>query len=133
MLSVRPLFNQSVERRASEIVQGSETLRTFLLSVFWISTFGSVVQLLILFSACWIIFSGAYSFSELNFDVFLTQYIPMFLWIKALIVTLLGNVGHWVLTIPVLVISPFKLVAGTIIGLWAFSAAKKIPATSTHT
>ena len=107
-------------------------MRTFLLSVFWFTTFGSVVQMLILLASCWIVFSGAYSFSALNFDVFFTHYIPLFVWVKTLIVTLLGGIGHWILTIPVLVITPLKLVAGTIIGLWAYSTAKKIPAKPMH-
>jgi len=103
-------------------------MRKFLLTIFWITNLGNVIQLLIMATASWIIFSGAHSFFDLNVNVFITQYIPVFIWIKTLIVTLLGDFGYWILTIPILVIAPLKLVAGTIIGLWAYSAAKSMPA-----
>ena len=61
-------------------------MRTFLLTIFWITNLGNVIQLLIMASASWIIFSGAYSFFDLNVNVFITQYIPMFIWIKTFIV-----------------------------------------------
>ena len=48
-------------------------------------------------------------------------------------ITGLGSVGHWILTIPILIIALFKFVTGTIIGLWAYSVAKKMPAKPTHT
>ena len=102
-------------------------MRTFLLTIFWITNFGNVIQLLIMASASWIIFSGAYSFSDLSLDVFITQYIPIFVWIKRFIVELLGVLGYWILSIPILIISPLKLVVGTIIGLWAYSVAKDMP------
>jgi len=108
-------------------------MRTFLLTIFWITNLGNVIQLLIMASASWIIFSGAYSFYDLSMNVFITQYIPMFIWIKTLIVTLLGNFGNWILTIPILLIAPVKFVIGTIIGLAAYSAAKDMPAAPTHT
>ena len=98
-------------------------MRTFLLTIFWITNLGNVIQLLIMASASWIIFSGAYSFFDLNVNVFITQYIPIFIWIKTFIVERLGDVGHWILTIPILIIAPLKLVTGTIIGLWAYSVA----------
>ena len=100
-------------------------MRTFLLTIFWITSLGSVIQLLIMASASWIIFSGAYSFFDLTVSVFITQYMPVFIWIKTFIVALLGSVGHWILTIPILIIAPIKLVVGTIIGLWAYSVEKK--------
>ena len=108
-------------------------MRTFLLSIFWITNLGNVIQLLIIASASWIIFSGAYSFFDLNVNIFITQYVPWLLWAKTFIVELLGDFGYWILTIPVLVIAPLKLVAGTIIGLWAYSVAKNMPAAPTHT
>jgi len=108
-------------------------MRTFLLAIFWFTSLGSVIQVLIIVSASWIIFSGAYSFSDLNVNVFITQYIPMFVWIKTLIVELLGDFGYWILTIPILIISPLKLVVGTIIGLWAYSVAKAMAAEPAHT
>jgi len=108
-------------------------MRTFLLTIFWVSNFGNVIQLLIMASASWIIFSGFYSFSDLNVSVFITQYVPWLLWIKTLIVALLGEFGRWVLTIPILIIAPLKFVAGTIIGLWAYSVARKMPVGSTNT
>ena len=108
-------------------------MRTFLMAIFWVTNLGNVIQLLIMASASWIIFSGAYSFTDLNVNVFITQYIPVFLWIKTFIVWLLGDLGRWILTIPILIIAPLKLVAGTIIGLWAYSVAKKMPAKSAHT
>ena len=102
-------------------------MRTFLLTIFWVANFGNVIQLLIMVTGGWILFSGAYSFFDLNVDVFITNYFPWFLWLKILIVELLGELGIWVLTIPILIIAPLKLVAGTIIGLWAYSVAKNMP------
>jgi hypothetical protein len=104
-------------------------MRIFLLTVFWITNLGNVVQLLIIASASWIVFSGAYSFSDLDVNVFITQYVPIFVWLKTLIVKFFGDLGHWILTIPILVISPLKFIAGTIIGWWAYSTARKMPAT----
>jgi hypothetical protein len=106
-------------------------MRKLLLTIFWVTNIGNVIQLLVIATASWILFSGAYSFSDLNVDVFITRYVPWFLWLKVLIVRLLGEVGHWVLKLPVLVIAPLKLVAGTIIGMWAYSAARKMPDGST--
>ena len=103
-------------------------MRTFLLTIFWVTNVGNVIQLLIMVTAGWILFSGAYSFFGLNVGVFITDYVPWLLWLKTLIVQLLGELGIWVLTIPILIIAPLKLVAGTIIGLWAYSVAKNMPA-----
>jgi hypothetical protein len=108
-------------------------MRTFLLTIFWITNLGNVIQLMIMVSASWIIFSGAYAFFDLNVNVFITQYIPMFIWIKTFIVALLGDFGYWILTIPILIIAPLKLVIGTIIGLWAYSVAKSMPGEPTYT
>jgi len=99
-------------------------MRNFLLTIFWVTAVGSVIQVLIILSASWIILSGPTAFSELTLDVYIAQYIPVFDWIRTLISTLLGELGHWILALPILVISPLKLVAGTLIGLWAYSAAK---------
>ncbi len=108
-------------------------MRTFLLTIFWITNLGNVIQLLIMASASWIIFSGAYSFTDLNVNVFITQYIPVFLWIITFIVGLLGDFGHWILTIPILIIAPLKFIGGTIIGFWAYSVAKKMPVGPAYT
>ena len=102
-------------------------MRTFLLCIFWVANVGNVIQLLIMVSAGWITYSGAYSFSELSVNVFITQFIPWLLWLKTIIISLLGEFGRWVLEIPILVIAPLKFIAGTVIGLWAYSLAKKMP------
>ena len=102
-------------------------MRTFLLTVFWITNFGNVIQLLIMTSAGWLIFSGDYSFFDLNVDIFFTQVVPWLLWIKTFIVALLGEFGRWILSIPILIIAPLKFIMGTIIGLWAYSVAKNMP------
>ena len=103
-------------------------MRTFLLTIFWITNLGSVIQLLIIASASWILFSGAHSFFDLNVNVFITQYVPWLILIKTILVHLVGDFGYWILTIPILIIAPVKLVLGIIIGLWAYSAAKYMPA-----
>ena len=108
-------------------------MRTFLLTIFWVTNLGSVIQLLIMVSASWIILSGTNSFFDLNVDVYITQYVPWLLWIKTILVQLLGDFGYWILTIPILIISPVKLVLGTIIGLWAYSVAKGMPDKSAYT
>jgi len=107
-------------------------MRKFLLTIFWFTNVGNVVQLLVMASATWIILSGAYTFSDLDLNAYLTRYVPWLLWAKTLIVWVYGDFGRWILTIPILVISPLKFVAGTIIGLWAYSAAKKIPTESAN-
>jgi len=84
-------------------------MRTFLLAIFWITNLGSVIQLLIMASGCWIVFSGAYSFTDLNVYVFVTQYVPWLLWVKTFIVEFLGDFGIWILTIPILIIAPLKV------------------------
>jgi len=107
-------------------------MRTFLLAIFWITNLGNAIQLLIMASAGWILFSGAHSFFDLNVNVFITQYVPWLLWIKTIVVELLGDFGYWILTIPILVIAPLKLVVGTIVGLWAYSIAKDMPTETAH-
>ncbi|NIV16885.1 MAG: hypothetical protein GWN47_00410 [Woeseiaceae bacterium] len=106
-------------------------MRTVLLTIFWITNLGNVIQILIMASASWIIFSGAYSFLDLDVNVFITQYIPLIIWVKTVIVALPGDFGHWILAIPILVIAPVKLVIGTIIGWWAYSVAREMPAEPT--
>ena len=108
-------------------------MRTFLLTIFWITSLGSVVQLLITASAIWIIFSGASSFFELNVNVYITQYIPWLLWVKILIVEVFGAFGRWILTIPILFIAPLKLITGKMIGVWAYTVAKDMPVEAAHT
>jgi hypothetical protein len=102
-------------------------MRTFLLTVFWITNLGSVIQLLIIVSASWIILSGANSFFDLNVDVFITQHVPWFLWIKTILVQFLGDFGYLILTIPILIIAPVKLVLGMMISVWVYSVAKGMP------
>ena len=103
------------------------------MTIFWITNFGNVIQFLVIASASWIIFSGTYSFSELSAGVFITEYIPWLLWLKSFIVALLGEFGRWVLAIPVLIIAPLKFFSGTLIGLWAYSVAKKMPVEPAYT
>ncbi|PCI74075.1 MAG: hypothetical protein COB20_15515 [SAR86 cluster bacterium] len=102
-------------------------MRNFLLTIFWISSVGNVIQFLIMVSAGWLIFSGNYSFFELNVTVFVTQVAPWLQWIEAIIIALLGDLGRWILSIPIFIISPIKFIAGAVIGWWAYSTAKNIP------
>ena len=102
-------------------------MRTFLMTVFWFTNFGNVIQTLVISSALWILFSSAYTFSDLSLNVYITQYVPWLLWAKTLLVALLGEFSRWILAIPILVIAPIKLITGTIIGLWAYSVAKTMP------
>ena len=102
-------------------------MRTFLLTIFWVSNIGNGIQLLIMASAGWLIFSGVYSFFGLNLEVFVTQVAPWLIWIKTILAALLGEFGIWILAIPIFILSPIKFTAGVIIGLWAYSTAKKIP------
>jgi hypothetical protein len=102
-------------------------MRTFLLTVFWVTAVGSVMQLLVIGTGGWIVFSGASSFSELSVNVFVTEFVPWLLFLKTLIISLFGELGRWILEIPILVIATLKLVTGTIIGLWANSVVKAMP------
>ncbi len=102
-------------------------MRSFLMFVVWITNFGNFIQTLVITSALWILYNSGYSVSSLSVDVYITQYVPWLLWLKTLIVGLLGEFGRWILTIPILVIAPIKFIAGTLIGGWAYSVARKMP------
>jgi hypothetical protein len=78
-------------------------------------------------SAGWHIFSGVYSFLDLNLDVFVTQVAPWLFWIKTILAALLGEFGIWILSIPIFILSPTKFIAGIIVGWWAYSTAKNMP------
>jgi len=101
-------------------------MRTFLMTIFWLSNIGNVIQLLIMASARWLIFSGVYSFFELNVVIFVTQVVPWLQWIETVIIALLGDFGRWILLIPIFIISPIKFIAGALIGWWAYSTAKNM-------
>ena len=102
-------------------------MRIFLLTIFWITNIGSVIQLLIIVSAGWVLFSGASSFFELDVNLFVTQIVPWLFWVKTILVKFFGDLGYWILTIPILIVAPVKLVFGVIIGLWVYSTAKDLP------
>ena len=108
-------------------------MRTFLMSVVWITNFGNFIQMLVISSALWILFTSAYAFADLSVNVYITQYVPWLLWLKTFIVALFGEFGRWILTIPILVIAPLKFVTGTIIGWWAYSVARKMPVGPAYT
>jgi len=102
-------------------------MRTLLMTIFWISCVGNVCQLLIFVSAAGLVFTGVYSVFDLNFDVFLTLVAPWLHWVKSILTYLFGEFGVWILSFPVMVISPIKFILGVIIGWWAYSTAKTIP------
>ena len=104
-------------------------MRTFLLTIFWLSNTGNVIQLLIMTSAGWLIFTSNYSFSDLSLGVFVTQVVTWLGWIETVIVALFDDFGRWVLSIPILIITPIKLIGGVVIGWWAYSTAKDMPRT----
>ena len=101
-------------------------MRNFLLAIFWISNIGNVIQSLIMISAGWFIVSGDYSFLDLSVIIFVTEVAPWLQWIETILVAFLGDFGRWILSIPILIISPIKFLAGVIIGWWAYSTAKNI-------
>jgi hypothetical protein len=78
-------------------------------------------------TAGWLMISGAYSFSDLSMDVFVTQVAPWLFWVKTILTALLSEFGIWILSIPILVISPIKFIMGIIVGWWAYSTAKNMP------
>ena len=102
-------------------------MRIFLLSLFWWTNIGSMLQIFAIAVSIWIVSSGAYSFSELNLSVLISEYVPWLVWIKSVAIAILGDFGRWIVTIPVVVIASVKIVTGTIIGLWAYSVAKGMP------
>ena len=107
-------------------------MRNFLLAIFWISNIGNVIQFLIMVSAGWLILSGNYSFFELNVVLFVTEVTPWLRWIETIIIAVLGDLGRWILSIPIFIISPIKFIAGALIGWWAYAAAKNIPVESAY-
>lgn len=102
------------------------------MTIFWLSTIGNAIQLIIMAVAGWHIAAGDYSFFELNVGVFVTQIASWFHWVKTLLIEVFGDFGVWVLSIPILIIAPLKFVAGVLIGWWAYSAARKIPINPAH-
>lgn len=84
-------------------------------------------------SAGWLIFSGVYSFFDLNVEVFVSQVAPWLLFIKTILAALLGQFGIWILSIPILILSPIKFITGVIVGWWAYSTAKNMPVKPTYT
>ena len=108
-------------------------MRAFLMTVVWFANFGNFIQTLVITSALWILYNSGYSVPDLSVDVYITQYVPWLLWLKTLIVGLLGEFGRWILTIPILVIAPVKFIAGSIIGWWAYSVARKMPVGPAYT
>jgi hypothetical protein len=96
------------------------------MTIFWLSNIINVFGLLIMAWAGWLIFSGVYSFFELNIGIFITQVVPWFQWMEAVIFAPLGDFGRWILSIPVLVHSPIKFIAGVFISWWAYSTAKNM-------
>ena len=108
-------------------------MRTFLMTVFWVTNIGAVIQFLVIGASIWIISIGDYSFSGLTGEVFITQYVPWLLWIKTLVLALFGSLGYWILSIPVLVIACIKFVGGLLIGVWAYITAQNIPVKPAYT
>ncbi|MFK7967530.1 MAG: hypothetical protein AB8C46_26515 [Burkholderiaceae bacterium] len=100
-------------------------MRICLHTVFWVSNLGTLVHLSIIIAAGLIVYGGSSSFSELSLGVFTSQYYPWLSWIKAVLSTLLGGLGLWILGLPILVISPLKIIAGALIGFWAYSELRK--------
>jgi len=104
-------------------------MHSFLIAVVWITSVGSVLQFLVMLSASWMVFAGHYSFFELDVTTFISQVVPWLYWIKTFMIALLGDLGELILTIPILIITPIKFVAGLAIGIWAYRSAKRISAT----
>lgn len=102
-------------------------MRNVLLTIFWVSNIGNVMQSLIMIAAGWLIVSDSYSFLELTVVLFVTDVVPWLRWIEVIIIAILGDFGRWILSIPILVISPIKFVLGALIGWWAYTTAKKMP------
>ena len=105
-------------------------MRNFLLTIFWLLNIGSVVQLAVIVSALWAVYSGLYSFSSLDVSAFVTEMIPRLTWLKDFLVSILGDLGHWVLALPILFVAPMKLLGDTLIGVWIYTAARNMPAES---
>lgn len=76
--------------------------------------------------AGWLIFSGDYSFVEINVSIFVTDVVTWFSWVETFIVALLADLGRWILSIPILDITPIKSIAGVLIGWRAYSKLKNM-------
>jgi|TARA_B110000093_G_C12803098_1_gene339707 hypothetical protein len=60
-------------------------------------------------SAGWLIVSGDYSFFEINVVIFVTQVAPWLQWTETIIVAVLGDLGTWILSIPILLFLQLSL------------------------
>ena len=102
-------------------------MRTFLMTVFWITNVGSVLQLLAIALASWLVLSSVHTFFEFDGHLLSQEYLPAFPWVRLMILAIWGELGDWMLAVPVLVIAPLQLVFGSLIGFWAYNAARGMP------
>lgn len=98
----------------------SMKMRIGLLLVFWVCVLSTIVRVPLLCYEFWLLATEV-TFFELSGWALLTEHLPFLSWLADLIVTILGaEFGRMILDWPATVFTIYKLILGTLIGIWAF-------------
>lgn len=103
-------------------------MRIGLLLLFWLCVFSTFIQVPLLCFEIWLLATGT-TFSDLSIWALLTEHLPFLTWVANLILVVLGTeFGGVILGLPATLVTSFKLVFGTLIGIWASNALREMDA-----
>ena len=100
-------------------------MRRGLLLLFWLCTLGTIVQAPLLCYEVWLLATGV-TFSELTVWALLTEHITFLSWIADIITSIFGEFGDWILGLPAILVTLFKLIFSTLIAYWALDTVRKM-------
>ena len=101
-------------------------IRKALLVLFWLCMVGTIIRVPLLCYEIWLI-ATATTFSELTVWALVTEHLPFLAWVADLITAILGaEFGDLILNLPATLVTMFKLVFGTLIGMWALDTAREM-------
>jgi len=101
-------------------------MRFGLLLLFWLCVFGTVVHVPLLGYEFWLLATDV-TFTELTVWALLTEHLPFLSWIADLITAILGvEFGDLILGLPATLVTIFKLVFSTLIGIWALDRVREM-------
>lgn len=102
-------------------------MRKFLIIIGWASIVGSIGDGLIGIYALGIIGREGWEDISMSVDTLLREALPFLYWVKTLAAMVLpGKLVEWIFAMPALIYFPGRLSLSLLIGLWAFSTAKKM-------
>ncbi len=103
-------------------------MRNGLLVLFWLCVVTTVIRVPVLCYEFWLLATQV-SFTELTVWALLTEYLPFLSWLADLITAVLGvGLGGFILGLPATLVTIFKLIFGTLIGIWALDKVREIDA-----